>query len=212
MKKKLVYTKSLINVILVAFMILYVDDILLIGNYVQLPQFVKESLENASAMKDLGGVVYILWIKIYRDRSRQLIGLSKSTFLDKVLNSTWMQLRGVISHVTLYMAKQDSESLDHRWAKLDELDSVFFYSQIDHVHTDLYLDWCLLCSKCYEQIPGRSNESHWMAVKNIPKYLRMIMHVFLIYGSGDVLDVMGYTYASFQTTRTTHDHDMDMCS
>ena len=60
MKKKLVYTKSLINVILVAFMILYVDDILLIGNYVQLPQYVKESLENTSAMKDLGGVVYIL--------------------------------------------------------------------------------------------------------------------------------------------------------
>ena len=36
-------------------------------------------------MKDLGEVAYILGIKIYRDRSRCLIGLSQSTYLDKVL-------------------------------------------------------------------------------------------------------------------------------
>ena len=37
-------------------------------------------------MKDLGEAAYILGIKIYRDRSRLLIGLSQSTYLDKVLN------------------------------------------------------------------------------------------------------------------------------
>ena len=36
-------------------------------------------------MKDLGEVAYILGIKIYRDRSRRLIGLSQSTYLDKVM-------------------------------------------------------------------------------------------------------------------------------
>ena len=36
-------------------------------------------------MKDLGEAAYILGIKIYRDRSRCLIGLSQSTYLDKVL-------------------------------------------------------------------------------------------------------------------------------
>ena len=36
-------------------------------------------------MKDLGEAAYILGIKIYRDRSRPLIGLSQSTYLDKVL-------------------------------------------------------------------------------------------------------------------------------
>ena len=35
--------------------------------------------------KDLCEVAYILGIKIYRDRSRHLIGLSQSTYLDKVL-------------------------------------------------------------------------------------------------------------------------------
>ena len=36
-------------------------------------------------MKDLGEVAYILTIKIYRDRSRKLLGLSQSTYIDKVL-------------------------------------------------------------------------------------------------------------------------------
>ena len=36
-------------------------------------------------MKDLCEATYILGIKIYRDRSRRLIGLSQSTYLDKIL-------------------------------------------------------------------------------------------------------------------------------
>jgi hypothetical protein len=36
-------------------------------------------------MKDLGEAAYILGIKIYRDRSRCLIGLSQSTYIDKIL-------------------------------------------------------------------------------------------------------------------------------
>ena len=36
-------------------------------------------------MKDLGEAAYILGIRIYRDRSRRLIGLPQSTYLDKVL-------------------------------------------------------------------------------------------------------------------------------
>ena len=35
--------------------------------------------------KDLGEAAYILGINIYRDRSIRLIGLSQSTYLDKVL-------------------------------------------------------------------------------------------------------------------------------
>jgi hypothetical protein len=36
-------------------------------------------------MKDLGEAAYILGIKINRDRSRRLIGLSQRTYLDKIL-------------------------------------------------------------------------------------------------------------------------------
>jgi hypothetical protein len=36
-------------------------------------------------MKDLGEATYILGIKIYRDLSKRLIGLSQDTYIDKVL-------------------------------------------------------------------------------------------------------------------------------
>ena len=42
-------------------------------------------LDKSFSMKDLGEAAYMLGIKIYRDRSRRLIGLSQSTYLDKVL-------------------------------------------------------------------------------------------------------------------------------
>ena len=60
----------------VVFLVLYVDDILLIGNDIPTLQNVKSWLRNCFSMKDLGEAAYILGIKIYRDRSRKLIGLS----------------------------------------------------------------------------------------------------------------------------------------
>ena len=57
----------------IAFLILYVDDILLIGNNTQFLDSIKGYLNKNFLMKDLGEATYILGIKFYRDRSRCLI-------------------------------------------------------------------------------------------------------------------------------------------
>ena len=75
----------------VAFLILYVDDILLIGNDIDLLNSVKSYLNSKFSMKDLGEASYILGIKIYRDRSRRLIGYSQSTYLDKIFKKFKME-------------------------------------------------------------------------------------------------------------------------
>jgi hypothetical protein len=69
----------------VTFLVLYVDDILIIGNDINMLNNVKSYLNKCFSIKDLGEAAYILGIKIYRDRQRRLIGLSQSTYLDKVL-------------------------------------------------------------------------------------------------------------------------------
>ena len=61
---------------------MYVDDILLIENDIPTLQSVKSWSGNCFSMKDLGEATYILGIKIYRDRSRKLIGLSQSTYIN----------------------------------------------------------------------------------------------------------------------------------
>nr|GFB95511.1 retrovirus-related Pol polyprotein from transposon TNT 1-94 [Tanacetum cinerariifolium] len=55
------------------------------GNNIPRLKEVKDYLGNCFSMKDLGEAAYILGIKIYRDRSRRLIGLSQSTYVDKIL-------------------------------------------------------------------------------------------------------------------------------
>ncbi|KAJ9536378.1 hypothetical protein OSB04_un000438 [Centaurea solstitialis] len=48
-------------------------------------QSVKSWLSKCFQMKDLGEAAYILGIKIYRNRSKRLIRLSQSTYIDKIL-------------------------------------------------------------------------------------------------------------------------------
>ena len=61
------------------------NDILLIRNDVEFSRKHKGVFESCFSKKDLGEAAYILGIKIYKDRSRRLIGLSQSTYLDKIL-------------------------------------------------------------------------------------------------------------------------------
>nr|GEW98674.1 retrovirus-related Pol polyprotein from transposon TNT 1-94 [Tanacetum cinerariifolium] len=75
----------------IAILILYVDDILLMGNNIPMLQDVKSYLGRSFAMKDLGDVAYILGIKIYRDRSKRLIGLCQSAYIEKILKRYYME-------------------------------------------------------------------------------------------------------------------------
>nr|GEX03372.1 hypothetical protein [Tanacetum cinerariifolium] len=69
----------------ITFLILYVDDILIMRNSIPMLQSVKTYLGKCFAMKDLGEAAYILGIKIYRDRSKRLIGLCQSAYSEKIL-------------------------------------------------------------------------------------------------------------------------------
>ena len=57
----------------VAFLILYADDILLIGNDIEFLDSIKGYLNKSFSKQDLGEAAYTLSIKIYIDRSRRLI-------------------------------------------------------------------------------------------------------------------------------------------
>ncbi|GJU46520.1 retrotransposon protein, putative, ty1-copia subclass [Tanacetum coccineum] len=55
------------------------------GNHIPSLQSVKDYLGKCFAMKDLGEAAFILGIKIYRDRSKRLIGLGQNAYMDKIL-------------------------------------------------------------------------------------------------------------------------------
>ena len=66
-------------------------------------------------MKDLGEAAYIFGIKIYRDRSRRLIGLSQSTYLDKILKKFKRSVQeGVLACFATCEVQSDSIPSDYR--------------------------------------------------------------------------------------------------
>ena len=73
------------------FLVLYVDDILLIGNDIGVMSLVKVWLSSQFDMKDLGEANFILGIKLWRDCKNKILGLSQTRYIDKVLEQFSMQ-------------------------------------------------------------------------------------------------------------------------
>ncbi|GKD49290.1 retrotransposon protein, putative, ty1-copia subclass, partial [Tanacetum coccineum] len=165
------------------FLVLYVDDILIMGNNIPMLQVVKSYLGRCFAMKDLGEVAYILGIKIYRDRSKRLIGLCQSAYMKKILKIFYMEnsKRGTIPmQEKLKFSKSQGASTP---AEIQRMQNIPYASAVGSI---MYAVRC---------------EAHWTAIKNILKYLRNTKDMFLIYG-GDIkqeLRVSCYTDAGYLT-------------
>ncbi|TYK14867.1 gag/pol protein [Cucumis melo var. makuwa] len=74
----------------VAFLVLYVDDILLIGNDVGYLTDIKVWLADQFQMKDLGGTI-CSWDPNHKDRKNKTLALSQATYIDKMLVRYLMQ-------------------------------------------------------------------------------------------------------------------------
>ena len=162
-------------------MVLYVDDILLIGNDIPTLQNVKSWLGKCFSMKDLGEAAYILGIKIYRDRSKRLIGLSQSTYINKVLKRFSMQdsKRGYLpmSHGITLSKSQCPNTKDER-ERMSKIPYASKIGSIMYLCTRPDVSYALSITSRYQSDPG---ESHWTAIKNILKYLRRSKDMFLVY-------------------------------
>ncbi|GJU67707.1 retrotransposon protein, putative, ty1-copia subclass [Tanacetum coccineum] len=187
----------------VTFLILYVDDILIMGNNIPMLQDVKSYHGRCFAMKDLGEAAYILRIKIYRDRSWRLIGLCQSAYIEKILKRFHMEnsKRGSIPmQEKLRLSKSQGASTP---AELKRMKNVSYASAVGSI---MYVVRCTRLDVAFAQnITSRFQQNlgdlHWTTVKNILKYLRNTKDMFLVYG-GDIkreLRVSCYTDAGYLT-------------
>ncbi|KAL8097695.1 hypothetical protein AgCh_030709 [Apium graveolens] len=130
--------------------------------------------KKVSGSVDLGEASYILGMKIYRDRSRRMIGLTQGTYIQKVLKRFSMEnsKRGLIpmSHGVSLSEKMSPKTPEER----ERMSKIPYASAIGSIM------YAMLCTRPdvaysisvtsrYQSNPG---EDHWKAVKNILKYLR----------------------------------------
>ncbi|KAL0378556.1 UNVERIFIED_CONTAM: Retrovirus-related Pol polyprotein from transposon RE1 [Sesamum radiatum] len=108
----------------VAYLMLYVDDILLIGNDVKMLGDIKAWLSTQFSMKDMGEASYILGIKIYRDRSRRMLGLTQSSNIEKVLKRFRMEhlKRGALPmRHGIKLSKKQSPKTDEELKRMSDI-------------------------------------------------------------------------------------------
>nr|GEY29928.1 hypothetical protein [Tanacetum cinerariifolium] len=155
------------------------------------------------AMKDLEEAAYILGIKIYRDRSKRLISLCQSAYIEKILKRFYMEnsKRGTIQmQEKLKFSKSQGASTP---AEIWRMQNIPYASVVGLImyavrctHPDVAFAQSI--TSRFQHNPG---DTHWTAVKNILKYLRNTKDMFLVYG-GDMkreLRVSSYTHAGYLT-------------
>ncbi|KAL0405834.1 UNVERIFIED_CONTAM: Retrovirus-related Pol polyprotein from transposon TNT 1-94 [Sesamum latifolium] len=185
---------------LVAFFVLYVDDILLIGNDVKMLGDTKAWLSTQFSMKDLGEASYILGIKIIRDRSKKMLGMTSTSYVEKVLKRFRMKnsKQGYLPvRHEVKLSKKQSPKTDEKLRKIFDIPYASAVGSIQYAVqcTRPDVTFALSVTSRYQTCAG---EAHWTAVKTILKYLRRTKDMFLVYGGGELI-LEGYRNASFQS-------------
>ncbi|CAN6573251.1 unnamed protein product [Malus baccata var. baccata] len=142
----------------------------------------KAKLSKTFHMKDLGDASYVLGIKLYREKSRKLIGLSQFMYIDKVLSRFQMEQskKGLLPvrhgiHLSKSMGPKTPE-------EIRQMSAIPYASAIGS------LMYAMICTKPdiayvvsitsrYQSNPG---SEHWTAVKTVLKYLRTTKDMFLV--------------------------------
>ena len=152
-------------------------------------------------MKDLGKTTYIWGIKIYRERSRRLIGLSQSTYLDKVLKKFKMvqskkEFLPVLQGVKLSKTQNPTTAEDRERMKVIPYDSAIGYIKYPMLRTRPIVCLAMSLARGYNSDLG---VDHWAAVKIILRYLRGLRKCFSVMEVTKRFVVKGYIDASFDT-------------
>ncbi|KAH9704808.1 hypothetical protein KPL70_011615 [Citrus sinensis] len=186
----------------VAFLILYVDDILLIGNDIGVLTTIKSWLVKQFDMKDLGEASYILGIKLLRDRKNKTLALSQAVYIDKILARFSMEY----SKTGLLLFRHGiTFSKDQSPKTSKEIERMRRVPYVEVVGSLMYAMFCTRPDICfavgmvsrYQSNPGHE---HWTAVKHIMKYLKRTKNYMLVY-SGDELIPVGYTDSDFMSDK-----------
>ncbi|GJY54225.1 retrotransposon protein, putative, ty1-copia subclass [Tanacetum coccineum] len=162
---------------------LYVEDMLIMGNHIPMLQDVKSYLGRCFAMKYLGEAAYILGIKIYIDRSWQLIGLCQSAYIEKIMKRFYMENSkhgSIPMQERLKLSKSQGASTQ---AEMRHMQNVPYASAVGSI---MYAVRCTRPDVAFAQnITSRFQQNacdlHWTTAKNIRKYVRNTKDMFLVY-------------------------------
>lgn len=168
-------------------LLLYVDDMLVIGGDASKIRELKKELSNAFAMKDIGAVRQILDMCITRDRGNRKLWLLQERYIEKVLQRFEMSTCKSVTSLLAGHFKLTCEQCPKNEKENEEMKNVLHASTIgslmyamvctrlDIAHSVGVLNWFL----------SNPDKEHWAAVKWIPRYLRRTAKSCLCFGNSE---------------------------
>ncbi|KAL0455286.1 UNVERIFIED_CONTAM: Retrovirus-related Pol polyprotein from transposon TNT 1-94 [Sesamum latifolium] len=126
---------------------------------------IKAWLSTQFSMKDMGEASYILDIKIYRNRSRRLLGLTQSSYIEKVLKRFKMEhsKRGLLPmRHGIKLSKKQSPKTDEKVKRMSNIPYASAVGSIQYVVqcTRPNVAYALSVTSRYQACAG---EAHWGA-------------------------------------------------
>ena len=175
-------------------LLLYVDDMLIVGQNTSKISKLKSKLSKFFTMKDLGPAKQILGIRIVRDRSLGIIWLSQENYIKKVLERFNMDKAKPVNCPHAGHFKLSSSQCPTSDEEKNEMHKIPYASAVGS------LMYAMVCTRSdiahvvgvisrFLSDPGKE---HWEVVKWILRYLQGNSKLILCFGKGEpILD--GFT-------------------
>ena len=125
---------------------LYVNDILIAGNDKKFINVTKKWLSSNFEMKDMEEASYVLGVKILRDHSKHLLGLSQETYIKKMLKRYHMNDNKPID---THVERDLNLSLDMCPKSLEEKEQMFKVPYSSAIRSLMYVMMCIRLDICY---------------------------------------------------------------
>ena len=177
-------------------LLLYVDDILIVGKNVSKIATLKKQLSKSFAVKDLGPAKQILGMRIERDRSSNKLYLSQEKYIEKVLCKFKMDNAKAVSCPLAAHFKLSTKQCPSTDEKKKKMQHVSYASVVGS------LMYAMVCTRpdiahsvsTVSRFMSNQGRPHWEAVKWILRYLRGSTNLKLCFGSSEPV-LVAYTDA-----------------
>lgn len=175
-------------------LLLYVDDMLIVGRNASRIDRLKKQLSKSFAIKDLGLTKQILGIRIHRDRAAKKFCISQEHYIEKVLERFNMSNAKVVSTLLATHFKLSTKQSPSSDKEKEDMKKVSYASTVGS------LMYAMVCTRSdiahavgvVSRFLSNPRREHWNAVKWIMRYLRGTSNFKLTFGSGKPL-LIGYT-------------------
>jgi hypothetical protein len=169
------------------FLIVYVDDILLISNSLPYINKMKQELSKIFEMKDLGEAKYVIGIQIERDHEKGTISICQSEYVANILARFGMSDCHPVStplSISSKLTKSDCPSTPKE--KL-EMQRIPYQSAVGAIM------YAMLCTRpdiayaivALSQFSSNPGQAHWIALKHLFRYLRGTIDYKITYSKHD---------------------------